>query len=131
MKLTIAAFAAILIVMGAYEVAFAQQDGCKLDVRRDNRTGIIWLFGGCSGTCNGGSNNCVPGTITDTYGMQWSVCLCDDLSALCLLGFMPWSPGGSTGMSHCFQWLCPIECEPESFQTQDPEVDSMDCLCLG
>jgi hypothetical protein len=138
---------ALLIFLGVTGIAFAQNDGCGLIVKRHPANPQnVWQFGCPTGqVCqtNSGNTNCTPGFRQDSYGNNWMICECvgwrgtyigehhvgDDL---CLVKFLPHDPQdpGGTGSYSCHQEDCGHPCNQGWSQDPvDPELEVFDCNC--
>ncbi len=119
--LTLAAWA--LLVLGVAQVAEAQYDGCKMDIR-DHPTipGKYKKHSSCntSHVCFS-PFVCKTGTSTNGY----ELCYCPFGDTFCLLGFDPDTPGGTTGDAMCFT----VNCTGDCLLMGDPG-DPLNCDCL-
>ncbi len=127
-----AALAAILI--GGVELARAQGDGCRYDVRFAQ--GTYHRLGGCPRLlCNPDYNDyCNEGSFT-LNGIVYQYCVCGSssaTSALCILGFSPSPSNPSVGNVHCmvedclYQGLwCYVALQPG----ENPHLAHVTCAC--
>lgn len=123
-RLLLILIGSLALVLGTWEVAKAQEDGCPISVQR-LANGDMKFLGCPPSPCNGTPPTCAGGLYVDGYGNSWAICFCPQWNGplLCLLGFLPYDPNGDPTIGQ-------VGCMPASCTRCFYDWDWIECYCL-
>jgi hypothetical protein len=126
--------ALVAVLLGCHQIAFAQGDGCKLDVREVEQR--QYLVGGCPMLrCNTANRDvCNPGWFT-VEGEKYQFCVCGasyQTEADCILGFHAFPNAEDEGQAKCFRAHCPHDthtCRVITTGDDGAALRQVTCIC--